>query len=185
MLCHLTRWFISRSEDEGGAWPRIAERHAARCGACREYARFVSSLSARMGAEIPSFLAQAPEAPPTLEGIDAKGPRSRRRASGRRPVLLRPLPLASAAVTLVALLFIFAPAVFRTPGLSPADRQAAFAVLKTVTTAPADLRGAVAGAESSLDREREILEKSVLSALEYVQARLNVRVEYQGRPLGH
>jgi hypothetical protein len=182
MLCHLTRWFISRSEDEGTARPRFAERHASRCGACREYARFVSSLSARMGAETPSFLAQAPEASPSLEGIDARGLRSRRRASGRRPVFLRPLPLASAAVTLVALLFIFAPAVFRTPGLSPADRQAAFAVLKTVTAAPDELGGAVAGAESSLDREREILEKSVISALDYVQTRLNVRVVWKERP---
>jgi hypothetical protein len=182
MLCHLTRWLISRAEDGGKAWPRFAERHAARCDACREYARFVSSLSVRMGAEIPSFLAQAPEAPLTLEGIDAEGPGSRRRASVRRPVFLRPFPLASAAVALVALLLIFTQVVFRTPGLSPGDRQAALAALKSVTTAPDELGGAVAGAESSLDQEREILEKSVLSALDYVQTRLNIKVEWRQKP---
>jgi hypothetical protein len=184
MLCHLTRWFISRSEDKGTARPRFAERHASRCGACREYARFVSSLPARMGVEIPSFLAGVPEAPPALERIDAEEPRSGRRASGRRPVFPRPIPLASAVVALIALLFIFAQTVLRTPGLSPSDRRAAFAALNSVTTAPDELGGAVAGAESSLDREREILERSVLSALDYVQTGLNVRVEYRGRASG-
>jgi hypothetical protein len=54
--------------------------------------------------------------------------------------------------------------------------------LKSVTAAPDELGGAVAGAESSLDREREILEKSVLSALDYVQTRLNIKVEWKERP---
>jgi hypothetical protein len=182
MLCHLTRWLISRAADGGKAWPRFAECHAARCHACGEYTRFVSSFSDRMGAEIPAFLARVPEAPLTIEGIGAEAPPSGRRASERRAAFLRPLPLASVAVALVALLFIFTQVVFRKPGLSPADRQAAFAVLKSVATAPDELGGAVAGAELSLDQEREILEKSVLSALDYLQTRLNIKVEWRERP---
>lgn len=181
MLCHLTRWFVSRSEDAGKAWPRFAERHAARCAACREYARFASVLPARLSAEVPSVLAGAPEADLALDGIDADGARSLRGASGRRPVFLRPLPAASAALALIASVLVLTLVVFREPRLSPADRQAALAALKSVAAAPDELGGVVADAESSLDREREVLERSILSALDYMQARLNIKVERKGR----
>lgn len=181
MLCHLTRWFVSRSEDGGKAWPRFAERHAARCAACREYARFASALPARLSAEVPSLLAQARDADLTFDGVDAEGARRGRRASVRRPVFLRPLPLTSAALALVAFLLVLTQVVLREPRLSPADRQAAFAALKSVTAAPDELAGAVVDAESSLDRERDVLERSILSALDYLQERLNIKVERKGR----
>ena len=182
MLCHLTRWFISRAEDGGKTGPRFAERHAARCEACREYARFTASLSARLGAEVPSLFDRVPEATPTLEGVDAGAARSGRLApSGRRPVALRPLPLASAAVALGALLLVMALAVLRQPGFSPADRREALAALKSATAAPEELGGAVAGAEYSLERERQILEQSILSALDYLQKRLDIKVERRDR----
>lgn len=180
MLCHLTRWFVSRSEDGGKAWPRFAERHAARCAACREYARFAAALPARLRADVPSALAQALEADLALEGADLEGARSGRRASGRRPVFLRPLPLASAALVLVASVLVLTQVVLREPGLSPADRQAAFAALKSVAAAPDELGGVALDMESSLDRERAILEKSILSALDYLQERLNIKVERRG-----
>jgi hypothetical protein len=181
MLCHLTRWFVSRSEDGGKAWPRFAERHAARCAACREYARFASALPARLSAEVPSLLAQAPEADLAFEGVDVEGARSGRRASVRGPVFLRPLPLASAALALIAFVLVFTQVVLREHGLSPADRQAALAALKSVTAAPNELGGVAVDIESSLDRERDILEKSILSALDYLQERLNIKVERRDR----
>ena len=181
MLCHLTRWFVSRSEDGGKAWPRFAERHAARCAACREYARFASALPSRLSAEVPSLLARAPEADLALDGVDAEGARSGRPASGRRPVFLRPFPLASAALALVASVLVLTQVVLREPGLSPADRQAALAALRSVTAAPDELGGVAVDVESSLDREREVLERSILSALDYLQERLNIKVERRDR----
>jgi len=181
MLCHLTRWFVSRSEDGGKAWPRFAERHAARCAACREYARFASALPTRLSAEVPSLLAQAPEAALTFEGAEAERSRSRRGASVRRTVFLRPLPLASAALALVALVLVFTQVILREPRLSPADRQAAFAALRSVTAAPDELGGVAVDVESSLDRERDILERSILSALDYLQERLNIKIERKDR----
>jgi hypothetical protein len=183
MICHLTRWFISRSEDGGKAWPRFAERHAARCAACREYARFASALSARLSAEVPSLLARVPEPALTFDGLDAEGTPSENRApSGRRPVFLRPLPVASVALALVALALILTLVVLREPGPSPSDRQAALTALKSITAAPGELGGAVIDVESSLDREREILERSILSALDYLQERLNIKIERRDRP---
>jgi hypothetical protein len=70
----------------------------------------------------------------------------------------------------------------REPALTSAEKRAVIASLKSVAAAPAEFRGAVAEAESSLARERLILEKSVLSAVEYLQARLNIRIERKERP---
>jgi len=54
--------------------------------------------------------------------------------------------------------------------------------LKSVTAAPDKLGGAVVDAESSLDRERTILGKSVLSALDYLQKHLYIKVERRDGP---
>jgi hypothetical protein len=54
--------------------------------------------------------------------------------------------------------------------------------LKSITAAPGELGGAVIDVESSLDREREILERSILSALDYLQERLNIKIERRDRP---
>jgi hypothetical protein len=67
--------------------------------------------------------------------------------------------------------------VLREPGPSPADRQAALTAMKSVAAAPDELGGVALDMESSLDRERDILERSILSALDYLQERLNIRVE--------
>jgi hypothetical protein len=89
--------------------------------------------------------------------------------------------MASAGLAFIAFLIVLTQFVLREPGLSLADRQAALAALKSVTAAPGDLGGAVVEVESSLDREREILETSILSALEYLQERLNIKVERRDR----
>jgi hypothetical protein len=60
---------------------------------------------------------------------------------------------------------------------TPEDRAAAQAAVRSILTAPDGLRGALTDAESSLERERRVLERSVASAAEYLQARLNIRIE--------
>jgi hypothetical protein len=65
---------------------------------------------------------------------------------------------------------------------SPQDTAAVLAALKAVVAAPAAFPGAVAGAETSLEKERRILEASLASAVEYLQARLNIRIERREPP---
>ena len=182
MLCRLTRWLISRAEDTGKARPRFAERHAARCAGCGEYARFAAALPGRLSEEVRSLLARAPETDLALEGVDAERAPGRGSSSGRRPVFPRPLPLAAAALALAVVTLVLPRIVLRESAHSPADRQAAFSALKSITTAPDELGGALIDAETSLAGERAILEKSILSALDYLQARLNIRVERRNAP---
>jgi hypothetical protein len=70
----------------------------------------------------------------------------------------------------------------REPVLTSAEKRAVIASLKSVTAAPAEFRLAVVEAESSLAKERQILERSVLSAVEYLQARFNIRIERREVP---
>jgi hypothetical protein len=182
MFCNLTRWLISRSEDRGKKMPRFAERHAARCGACREYARFTTSLSVRLFAETSEFLAKTPDFAVNLAGLAAKDAGRRAREPRRRRILLRPFPAAAAALVVVASALVLIRVVRREPPLSPAAKEAVFAALKSVSAVPAEFQGAVAEAESALVKERLILEKSVLSAVEYLQARLNIRIERKEPP---
>ena len=57
MLCTLSRWMISRTEDTGKTLPRIVERHVRRCGACGDHARSSTSLSSRLRGERSAWLA--------------------------------------------------------------------------------------------------------------------------------
>jgi hypothetical protein len=182
MICNLTRWLISRAEDRGKEMPRFAERHAARCGACREYARFAGSLSSRLSGETPAFLAKAPDSPLDPAAWTAEGAGRGTRADFRRRFVLRPFPAAAAVLVVAASALVIFLVVRREPALTSAEKRAVIASLKSVTAAPAEFRVAVAEAESSLTRERVILEKSVLSAVEYLQARLNIRVERKQAP---
>jgi len=184
MFCNLTRWLISRAEDRGKEMPRFAERHAARCGACREYVLFTASLAARLAGETPSFLAAAPDSPLDPAAWTAEGAGRGTRADFRRRFVLRPFPAAAAALVVVVSALIIFRVVGRGPGpgLTSAEKQAVIASLKSVAAAPAEFRLAAAEAESSLARERVILERSVLSAVEYLQARLNIRVERKQAP---
>jgi hypothetical protein len=65
---------------------------------------------------------------------------------------------------------------------SAEDRVAAQAAIRTLTSAPEGLQGVIGEAESSLDKERRILERSIASAVDYIQARLNIRVERKEAP---
>jgi len=182
MFCNLTRWLISRAEDRGKEMPRFAERHSARCGACREYALFTASLSSRLSGETPAFLAKAPDSPLDPAVWTAEGAGRGTRADFRRRFVLRPFPAAAAVLVIAASALVIFLVVRREPALTSAEKRAVIASLKSVTAAPAEFRVAVAEAESSLTRERVILEKSVLSAVEYLQARLNIRIERREVP---
>jgi len=184
MLCRLTRWMISRELDMGKKMPRFAARHAGRCDACRAYARFTASLPSRFSGEIPAVLAEAPDSlagriPPIS---DEAGPR--RRSRFRRRLFLSPVRviLKAGAVVIILAVGVF---LFRLvpgkPGPTAAATKAAFADLKFVTAVPDELQSAVAKAESSLVRERLLLEKSFLSVYDYLQARLNIRIERKGQ----
>jgi len=182
MFCNLTRWLISRAEDRGKEVPRFAERHAARCGACREYALFAASLSSRLSGEAPAYLDKAPDSPLDPAAWTAEGAGCRTRAPFRSRFVLHPFPAAVAVLVVAASALVLFLVVRREPALTSTEKLAVIASLKSVVAAPAEFRVAVAEAESSLARERVILEKSVLSAVEYLQARLNIRVERKQAP---
>lgn len=188
MLCAITRRMISRAEDAGTRLPRIAERHAARCGACGEFARSAASLASRLRSERAAWLAAVPEFPAVrgLAGaaIEPEASAVEARAAGPRRAwfALRPLPAAAAALILAAAgLFLFQIA-RQEPPLSERDRAAAQAAFKRLTSSPEEFRGVLGEPESSLEKERRILEKSVSSAIEYLQARLNIRIERRETP---
>ena len=182
MLCKLTRWLISRQVDLGKAVPGFALRHAERCGACREYARFAASLPSRFAGERATFLASAPDFPLNeARWAEDRGVHGKRGILPRRFVL-RPIPAAAAAVLVVAGVLVLFQVVLREAGPSPRDEAAAMAALKTVTAAPDEFQGMVGEAESPLTKERQILERSVASAVEYLQARLNIKIERKNTP---
>jgi hypothetical protein len=177
MLCHLTRRLISRSEDRGKKLPRFSERHIARCADCRDYARFTASLKARLSTEKPALLAAVSEFPLSKAEWATGGTGDKRSEAFGRRLVFHPFPTAAAAVAVVAGAVVLFQVVLREPSSAPEERAAALATLKSITAAPDGFQGIVTEAESSLARERQILERSVLSAFEYLQARLNVRIE--------
>jgi hypothetical protein len=188
MLCTLSRWMISRVEDTGKKLPPVVARHVRRCGACGAYARASASLSSRLKAERSAWLAKVPDFPADLElerEASTSGPRNlvAGPAKPRRPWLaLRPLPVAASVIVLAAAGLILFRVIPREPAPSAEDRVAARAAIRVLTSAPQGLRGVVGGAESSLDKERQILERSVASAFDYLQARLNIKIERRTPP---
>jgi len=182
MLCRLTRWLISRAEDGGKEMPRFAGRHAARCGACREYARFAGRMSQQFSGEMPAFLAKVPDTSWDPAGLEAEILRTQDRTLSRRRLALRPLPAAAAVLLAAAAALVLFQVVKRDRPLSSAEKRMAIADLKSVAAAPAGFEGAVAEADSLLDRERRILENSVVSAFEYLQDRLNIMIERRDIP---
>jgi len=182
MFCTLTQWLISRAEDGGKKIPRFAERHAGHCGACLEYARFTGSLSFRLSGDTSEFLAKAPDFSLEPTELNAEEAGRRTRDLPRRRPFVHPFPAAAAALAVVASALVLFRVVLHEPALTSAEKKAAIASLKSVTAAPDQFRGAVEEAEFSLANERLILEKSVLSAVEYFQSRLNIKVERKNAP---
>jgi hypothetical protein len=188
MLCTLSRWMISRAEDTGKALPRFVERHVKRCGACREYARSSASLSTGLKAERSAFLARVPEftvrplSPGETPATEPRSVAAVDRKPRRQTLFLRPLPAAAAVLIIAIGAFVVLRIGRRGPELSPQDRAAVMAAIKSVSGAPAELGGAVGVAESSLDKERRVLERSLASAAEYLQARLNIKIERRNPP---
>lgn len=188
MLCTLSRWMISRAEDTGKKLPRTVERHVRRCGACGDFAQSSASLSSRLRSERSAWLADVPDLPLDLElEREASASRPRGVVAGsegpRRPWLaLRPLPVAASVVLLVAAGLLLFRVIPREPAPTAEDRVAARAAIRTLTSAPEGLQGVVGGAESSLDKERQDLERSVVAAVDYLQARLNIKIERKAAP---
>jgi len=182
MICNLTRWLISRAEDRGKKMPRFAERHAVRCEACREYTLFAASLSVRLAGEAPSFLAVAPDSPLNPAAWTDEGNGRGTAAHFRRRFVLHPFPAAAAVLVVAASALILFMVVRREPALTSTEKLAVIASLKSVAAAPAEFRLAVEEVGSPLAKERQILERSVVSAVEYLQARLNIRIERKQAP---
>jgi hypothetical protein len=189
MLCKISRWMVSRAEDTGKKLPRFAVRHAERCGACREFARSSASLSTELRVEKAAFLDGVPEfsvralAPTEVPATERGNVSGADRRPGRPWPFLRPLPAAALAVLFIAVgAFVVIRIGRRGPELSAQDRAAAMAAIKSVSSAPGELGGVVGEAESSLDKERQILERSIASAAEYLQARLNIKIERRNPP---
>jgi hypothetical protein len=103
-------------------------------------------------------------------------------ASFGRRLALRPLPAAAAVLAVVAAALLIFRVALREPGPTSEDRAAGRAAIMSIAAAPGGFRGALTEAESSLERERQALERSVASAVEYLQARLNVRIERRDPP---
>ncbi|MCK7481369.1 MAG: hypothetical protein M0C28_32420 [Candidatus Moduliflexus flocculans] len=182
MLCHLARKAISGSEDRGQALPRWAGRHIGRCEACRDHARFAASLKARLADDRSAFLAAAPEFPLKKAAWDKAGTERQERVSLGRRLVLHPFPAAAGVLALAAAAFLVFRTVPRAPMPSAEDRAAARAAFESIVAAPDGFRGAFTEAESSLEKEKRIWESSVVSAVEYLQARLNIRIERRDEP---
>jgi hypothetical protein len=183
MLCPLVKWLISRAEDTGRTLPGFAARHTGRCRACGEYARSVSPLSARLRSERSAWLAAVPDFDVDLSPAETLGPADAAALAPRRSWFgLRPLPVAAAVLVVVAGALVFFQVVLKRPGPTAGERAAVLATLKTITAAPSEVRGAIKEAESPLDRERQVLERSFTTAVEYLQARLNIRIERREPP---
>jgi len=182
MLCPLARRAISVSGDRGKALPRWAARHIGRCEACREYARFAASLKIRLAGDRAAFLAAVPEFPLKEAAWDKAGVERKERISLGRRLVLHPFPAAAGLLVVAAAVFLVIRTVPREPMPTAGDRAAARAAFKSIVAAPEGFQGAVIEAESSLSRERRILEKSFASAAEYLQARLNIRIERRDPP---
>lgn len=179
MRCTISRWMISRAEDTGKKLPGPVERHLRRCGACGEFARTATTLSSRLRtgrsawlAEVPDFAVEiGPKPAPRPEGEAGT------HAARRSWLALRPLPVAAAALVFAAGALVLFQLVLKEPAPTAEDRASAMAALRAITSAPAEFQGVVGQAESPLDKERRVLENSFSSAVEYLQARLNIRIE--------
>lgn len=182
MLCPLARRAISVSEDRGKALPRWAGRHIGRCEACREYARFAASLKTRLAGDRAAFLAAVPEFPLKEAAWNEAGSERNERIPLGRRIVLHPFPAAAGLLAVAAAAFFVLRVVPREPVLTAADRVAARAAFKSIVAAPDGFRGALTEAESSLEKEKRIWESSVVSAVEYLQARLNIRIERRDPP---
>ncbi len=188
MLCTLSRWMVSRSEDTGKKLPKFAERHVRRCALCGEYARSSASVSSRLKAERSAWLDKISDFPSGVEssrepltqgsGTVAAVATGRRRAW----LALRPLPVAAAVLVIVAGALVLFQIVLKEPAPTAEERAAAIAAIKTLSSAPQGLQNVIGGAESSLDQERRSLERTVSSAFEYLQARLNIKIERREPP---
>jgi len=188
MLCMISRWMISRSEDSGKKIPRSIERHIVRCAACGGFARASVSLPSRLREERSAWLAKVPDFPAGLaRELEAVTPGTRTVAAGRplrRRFLfgLRPLPVAATALIVIAAALVLFQVVPKGSPPSAQDRAAARAAIKNFVSAPQGLQGVIGGAESSLEREGRILEESLSSAFEYLQARMNIKIERKDPP---
>jgi len=176
MGCKLSRWMVSRTEDTGKKLPGFAGRHIGRCRACGEFVRTSVSLSSRLRDERAAWLAKVPDFPLSFEGEAEPA------GTVARGLRLRPLPVAAAALVVVAAALVLFRVVPRASVPSAEDRAAARAALAELQSAPGKLRGVIGGAESSLETERRILERSLSSAVEYLQARLNIKIERREPP---
>ena len=170
----------SRGPRTGEGAAARAGRHVGRCEACREYARTAATLSTRLAGDRAAFLAAVPEFP--LKEADAtRGPDGK--GASPSPLLARPssLPVAAAGLVVAAAAFLVFRVVPREPVLTAEERAAA-----GPRSSPSSPRRTVSGAspeaESSLEKENRIWESSVVSAVEYLQARLNIRIERREPP---
>jgi len=177
MRCFFARRAISRAEDRGTKLPQWVERHAGRCGSCGDYARFTASLKERLAGERPAVLDAVPEFPLNEAAWAAAGDRGAQERVPRRRFVLRPLPAAAGALVVLAAGLALLLVALREPAPSAQDRTAALAALKSFTAVPDRIPGVVTEAEFSLEKERRILEKELSSAVEYLQARLNIKIE--------
>lgn len=184
MLCRISRWMISRSQDTGAKMPRAVERHVGRCRDCGAFARATMSVASRLRSERAAFLDKVPDFPLDLGADRASvemAPRTAQRASRapRRLVFgLRPLPAAAAALILVAVSGIIVARATRRPvAANPQDLAAMRTAFKNLTSAPEGIPGVLGQAESSLDKERQVLERSLVAAADYLQSRLNIKIE--------
>ncbi len=174
MLCHLTRRLISRTADTGKKMPHWAARHAAQCEACRAYAAFAGSLPSRLSGEVPAFLAGLPDVRPHRTVPESVEPAVAR--SSRLRSFLRPLPVATLVLALAGGIFLFR-GLRSGPALSVERARATMAELRRVAAVPDDWPVALTAAESSLERERILLENSARSAYAFLQDRLNITIE--------
>jgi len=175
MICLWTRWLISRSHDLGKPLPGFAARHAESCRRCREYARFCGTLPSRLSESLPARLDRAPASSPFRIPRVTEESENRRSGGPGRRVFLRPVLVAAAVLALAAGAFLFL-RIANGPSMSAERAKAALEDLRKVTAAPGEWPSAVTTAESTLDKERRLIENAAKSAFDYLQNRLNITI---------
>jgi len=180
---------ISRSQDTGRRLPRAIERHVGRCRVCGAFARASMTVASRLKSERAAFLDKVPDFDLDLgagQAVFETAPRTAERISRapRRLVFgLRPLPVAAAALALAVTAGVIVFQTTRRPSpANPQDLVAMKEALKSLTSAPVGIPGVLGRAESSLDKERQVLERSLVAAADYLQSRLNIKIERKANP---
>jgi hypothetical protein len=169
MWCAFYKRRISRSLDSGTPPGALTRRHLARCGSCREYARFAEKLGKRLTKDA----AAAVESAGAALGEKVSAALGRRAGSPSlsrpRPIRLKPALTAAGLLGVVGitLIWVLTP---RPAGIPPLDP------LFDLARPQVHLANAAIKAESPLQEEILEWKQAFISAADYLKAKLDIKL---------